>query len=180
MKFKSLIPALIVFLAIFAVVAGPSVVFSQPFTLDDPLAGYDPEAYNEENVNNTGALPPPGTNPSPGLPPPGVNPSDGPGIPNPLAGNVTDIISFVRFVLTNIVLPIGVVIVVFFVIYSGFLFVTAQGNASKLEDARKTFLWVVVGAAILLGSVVIAEAIKTTVCKISPTSCYPAGFVGPR
>lgn len=91
------------------------------------------------------------------------------GVSNPLAGDVNSIFSFVRFILNNIVLPIGVVIVVFFVIYSGFLFVTAQGNADKLQDARQTFLWVVVGAAILLGSVAIAEAIETTVCRIAPS-----------
>ncbi|MEK7185717.1 MAG: hypothetical protein AAB726_03775 [Patescibacteria group bacterium] len=102
------------------------------------------------------------------------------GIGNPLAGNVNSIFSFVTYVLENIVLPLGVVIVVFFVIYSGFLFVTAQGNADKLQDARQTFLWVVVGAAILLGSVVIAKAIQTTICKIVPNSCYSEDFVGPR
>ena len=110
----------------------------------------------------------------------GSNTGGSSGIANPLAGNVNSIFSFVTYVLENIVLPLGVVIVVFFVIYSGFLFVTAQGNADKLQDARQTFLWVVVGAAILLGSVVIAKAIQTTICKIAPNSCYSEGFVGPR
>lgn len=120
-----------------------------------------------------------GTGTSPGGT--GRNPG---GIPNPLAGDVKDIISFVTFILKNIVLPLGVVIVVFFVIYSGFLFVTAQGNAEKLQDARRTFLWVVIGAAILLGSVVIAEAVQTTVCKIAPNVCenqnVRGGLILPR
>lgn len=102
------------------------------------------------------------------------------GISNPLAGDVNSIFAFVTYILENIVLPLGVVIVVFFVIYSGFLFVTAQGNFEKLQDARRTFLWVVIGAAILLGSVVIAKAIQTTVCKIAPNACYSGNFNGPR
>lgn len=110
----------------------------------------------------------------------GQSPGSPDRIPNPLGTidgqRVDDIASFVTLILKNIVLPIGVVIVVFFVIYSGFLFVTAQGNIKKIEDARKTFLWVVVGAAILLGSVVIASAIQNTVCAIAPSACSSGGI----
>lgn len=92
-------------------------------------------------------------------------------IPNPLAGNVTNIIDFVKYVLTNIVLPVGTVVVVFMVIYTGYKFVMAGGNPGKIEEARTMLLWVLVGAAILLGSVVIANAIEATICRIAPGSC---------
>ncbi len=91
--------------------------------------------------------------------------------PNPFDGrDGTDSIGgFVAFALEKIVLPIGAVIVVFFVIYSGYLFVTANGSEDKLDKAKHTFLGVVIGAAILLGSVTIAAAIKGTLCEIAPS-----------
>lgn len=89
-------------------------------------------------------------------------------LPNPLANNVTSIYDFVQAVLGNIVLPIGSIVVVFFIIYAGYLFVTAGGNESQLEKAKHTLLWVLVGAAILLGSWAIALAVKGTLCQIAP------------
>ena len=64
-------------------------------------------------------------------------------------------------------MPIGSVIVVFFIIYAGFLFVTARGNEKKLETAKKTFVAVAIGTVILLGSWSIAAAIKGTLCQIA-------------
>jgi hypothetical protein len=89
-------------------------------------------------------------------------------LPNPLANNVTSIFDFVRDVLGNIVLPIGSIVVVFFIIYAGYLFVTAGGNEKKLETAKKTLLWVLIGSAVLLGSWAIALAVKGTLCQIAP------------
>lgn len=94
-----------------------------------------------------------------------------PKLPNPLANNVDSVSEFVQAVLTNIVLPIGAVVVVFFIIYSGYLFVTAGGNEDKISDAKNTFKWVVIGSAILLGSWAIAKAVQETVCQIAPSIC---------
>ncbi len=101
------------------------------------------------------------------------NAGDPPKLQNPLANNVTSIYAFVKEVLENVVLPIGAVVVVFFIIYSGFLFVTAGGDETKLQKAKHTFLWVVVGAAVLLGAWAIALAIQNTVCQIAPAICSP-------
>ena len=89
-------------------------------------------------------------------------------LPNPLGDNITNIYDFVVYVLNNIVLPIGSVVVVIMIIYSGFLFVTARGNESKLESAKHILLYVVIGTAVLLGAVVIASAIKGTIQQIAP------------
>lgn len=82
--------------------------------------------------------------------------------PNPFKGGNT-LYEFVRTLLNDVVLPIGGVIVVFFIIYSGFLFVTAQGDPGKLKTAKQNFLYVVIGSAILLGAWVISLAIKGTI-----------------
>ena len=57
-------------------------------------------------------------------------------------------------------------IIVLAIIYSGFLFVAAQGNSEKLGEAKKALLYTLVGAAILLGSLAIAELIKNTVLSL--------------
>ncbi len=91
--------------------------------------------------------------------------------PNPFAGDdkTKSVVGFVTFILEKIVLPVALVVVIFAVIYSGYLFVTAQGNEEKLTEAKKTFFTVIIGSLIILGSVVIATAIHGTLCKISPT-----------
>lgn len=100
-----------------------------------------------------------------------IGAGDPPKLPNPLENNVDSVSEFVEAVLTNIVLPIGAVVVVFFIIYSGYLFVTAGGNEDKISDAKNTFKWVVIGSAILLGSWAIAKAVQGTVCQIAPSIC---------
>lgn len=84
------------------------------------------------------------------------------GISNPLK-NITSIPGFIEALFDRIVIPIGVSIAVLFIIYSGFLFVVAQGNEQKLTQAKATFMWTVIGTAILLGSWAIAVLIKNTV-----------------
>jgi predicted transporter len=78
------------------------------------------------------------------------------------------LIGFIEFILNNIVLPIGATVAVFFLVFAGFLFVTARGDEERLRLAKKTFLWTSVGIAVLLGSVAIANGIQATVCQIAP------------
>ncbi|TSC61311.1 MAG: hypothetical protein G01um1014107_39 [Parcubacteria group bacterium Gr01-1014_107] len=89
---------------------------------------------------------------------------------NPFGGQTfgQSLIGFVTFILENIVLPIGAVIAVFFLVFAGFLFVTARGDEERLRLAKKTLLWTVVGVAVLLGSVAISTGIQETICQIAP------------
>lgn len=98
-------------------------------------------------------------------------------LPNPLVSGVDSIYELVVLVLEKVVLPLGSVVIVFMIIYSGFLFVTARGNPDKISDAKRMLLYVLIGAAILLGSIVIAQAINGTLCQIS--SSLPGCRVGP-
>jgi len=60
-------------------------------------------------------------------------------------------------------LTLGIPIVALAIVYSGFLFVFARGNTEKLTSAKKTLMYTLIGAAILLGSWAIAKLISTTV-----------------
>ena len=89
------------------------------------------------------------------------------GLKNPL--KIDTLAAFVQKVL-EIVMTIGIPIVAIFIIYSGFLFVKARGNPEELKTAKQTFLWTVVGAAILLASWILAKAICTTVIQLGNTT----------
>lgn len=82
---------------------------------------------------------------------------------NPISTNTFQ--EFVQAAL-DIVLKIGIPVVALFIIYSGFLFVTARGNADKLKTAKTTFIYTCLGAAVLLGAWVIANAIAGTINEI--------------
>lgn len=84
-------------------------------------------------------------------------------ISNPLK---KDTIQELILAITDAVVEIGYYIVVFFILYSGFLFVKARGDEKGLGDAKKTFLWTVVGAAVLLGAQVLSLVIKNTVAQL--------------
>ena len=80
----------------------------------------------------------------------------------------TTITSFSGFVnaLLDIAIAVGTPIIALVIIYSGFLFVTAQGNEEKLRTAKRALLWSIIGAAVLLGSKVIASAIDATISAL--------------
>ncbi|MEK7634938.1 MAG: hypothetical protein AAB446_00690 [Patescibacteria group bacterium] len=84
-------------------------------------------------------------------------------IPNPLQNTTGTIPDLIIAIIDNIVLPIGGVVAVLMVMYAGFLFVTARGNEKKITDAKQAILYACIGAAILLGSKVIATAIQATI-----------------
>lgn len=85
-------------------------------------------------------------------------------INNPL-GNISTVQEFIERLL-NIVITIGVPIVALAIIYTGFLFVTAQGNADKLKTAKNALVYTLIGAALVLGAWVLAKAIVNTVNEI--------------
>ncbi len=90
----------------------------------------------------------------------------GGGIPNPLTG-IDSFEGLIYAIIDGIVIPIGFVIVVIAIIYTGFLFVMARGNSDKLQEAKNAFVWTAIGAVVLLGSWAIAYAIEGTVIQIT-------------
>lgn len=90
-------------------------------------------------------------------------------IKNPLGNSVTTIPQFIERGL-NLALMVGVPIVALAIIYSGFLFVMARGNTEKLGEAKDTLMYTLIGAALLLGSWVIAQAIQGTITDIKSTT----------
>jgi hypothetical protein len=57
-------------------------------------------------------------------------------------------------------------VIIIMLIYSGFLFVVSSSIPAKLETAKKTLLYTIIGAAIILGAKGIALAIQATVVQL--------------
>ncbi|MBX9765257.1 pilin [Patescibacteria group bacterium] len=65
--------------------------------------------------------------------------------------------------LLEVVALIGFPVIVLFIIYIGFQFITSEGNPEKLTKVRQLFFWALVGALIVLGAQALSIAIQGTV-----------------
>ena len=83
-------------------------------------------------------------------------------IENPFKGDNNDLVSLMKSILDNIIMPIGGVLCVLAFIWAGFKYVMAQGNSTKIAEANKTLLYAAIGTAILLGAVLIQELLQNT------------------
>lgn len=63
----------------------------------------------------------------------------------------------------NIFIIIATPIIVLFIIYAGFLYVTAQGNTQQVQQATRALTYAIIGAILVLGSVALAQIIENVV-----------------
>ncbi|HVU06371.1 MAG TPA: hypothetical protein VHE10_01055 [Candidatus Paceibacterota bacterium] len=79
-------------------------------------------------------------------------------LPNPLSGvnSISDLI----YKVIQVVVDISYVVVAFFLLLSGFKFITAQGSDKKLDEAKSTFFYTIIGAALVIGAQVIVSILQ--------------------
>jgi flagellar biosynthesis protein FlhB len=82
---------------------------------------------------------------------------------NPLKAET--IIEFIVAVI-DVLLIFAVPIIVLFIMYAGFLFVTARGNEAQISKAKSALLWAVVGGVIALAAKLIIEVITGTITAL--------------
>lgn len=70
------------------------------------------------------------------------------------------------YLLLEVAVRIGVIVLTLMLIWVGFLFVAARGNEEKLRTARTAFMWTIIGGLILLGAKGIAEVIQATATSL--------------
>ncbi len=87
------------------------------------------------------------------------------GLQNPLNSNFSTIPAFIAGALKVLVI-VALPIITLFLVVSGFMFVFARGNSSKLDEAKKNFVYVILGALLILGAWVIATLIGGTVTQL--------------
>lgn len=82
--------------------------------------------------------------------------------PSPLK-DIGGINELIQAIITNIALPLGATLAALAIIYSGFLYVKAQGNSGEIQKAHEAIKWSLVGTAVILGASVIASLIGKTI-----------------
>lgn len=84
---------------------------------------------------------------------------------NPLNPSISSVPAFVEGALRAVVY-IALPIIALFIVYAGFKYVLARGNESKITEAHTNFLYVVIGALLILGAWVLATLIGSTVTQL--------------
>lgn len=81
---------------------------------------------------------------------------------NPLDDDIADIEDLVQ-ILLNVLIIIATPIIVIFIVLAGFKYVTAQGDPSKLEEAKRALVYAIIGGVLVVGAVAIFEIIVGTI-----------------
>jgi len=81
---------------------------------------------------------------------------------SPLAPGIGSIEALLITIL-NALLVIAVPIIIFFIIFAGFTYVTAQGNPEKIKTATRSLTYAIIGAVLILGGVALSEIIAGVV-----------------
>ncbi len=89
-------------------------------------------------------------------------------LPNPLGDKVKSIPDLF-YLLVNALISVSYVVIAFFLIVSGFKFVTAQGSEDKITDAKNTFKYTIIGALIIIGAQVIIDIVKSIISGLGIT-----------
>lgn len=63
----------------------------------------------------------------------------------------------------NIFIVIATPIIVLFIVYAGFLYVTARGNAEQIQQATRALTYSIIGGILILGAVALSEVIANVV-----------------
>jgi len=91
--------------------------------------------------------------------------AQGQGIQNPLNASYSTIPTFIAGFL-KVMVQIGLPIVALFLLIAGFQFIKAGGNSDKLNKAKENFVYVIIGASLILGAWVLATLIGNTVTQV--------------
>jgi len=87
-------------------------------------------------------------------------------IPNPLRSGTNTLYDFISLIINDVILPVGGVIAVIYIIYAGFLLVTARGDEAKLTQGKRAFMYAAIGTLVLLGAWAISQAIEGTINQL--------------
>lgn len=63
----------------------------------------------------------------------------------------------------DLIMVLMIPVIVFFIIFAGFKYVTARGNPATIGEATRALTYAVIGGVIILGAVAISQMIKSTV-----------------
>ena len=73
--------------------------------------------------------------------------------------------AFIEGVL-NAITIVALPVIAFFIVFAGFKFITAQGNETELNNAKKNIVAVLIGGSLILGAWVLSTLIGGTVTQL--------------
>lgn len=115
-------------------------------------------------AQNTGTLPPVQNS---GTPPPVQNagcPSGAFCLSNPTSSFGT-FCSLLKAIFNDLLI-LGIPVATLFIVYAGFMLVTARGNREKLNDAKRNLFYIVIGVALFLGAWALSQIIAATLAQL--------------
>ncbi len=89
-----------------------------------------------------------------------VNPGPPGELKNPLQSKTIE--EFLLKII-DVILVFALPLIILYIMYAGYLFVTARGDTGQIETARTALLWSVVGGVIVLGARLIISVIQGTI-----------------
>ena len=81
--------------------------------------------------------------------------------------NVSTIEELLEAILT-ILITLATPIIIFFIIYGGYLYVTARGNPEQIKTATTALTYAIIGGVIIIGAVAIGTIIGNLVGAFKP------------
>ena len=87
-------------------------------------------------------------------------------IANPLGDKTIDSLPALIALILDVTVKILSPIIVLVIIWTGFRYIKAQGNAAEISKVHDALLWVLIGAAVILGAKVIALALEGTISQL--------------
>jgi uncharacterized membrane protein YjfL (UPF0719 family) len=152
----------------FVLIALFVVGFSEIYSTLNKVAGSSQVAGITIDTDDVGgAVGNPGGDTGGGVSNPGGGSSGGGaspgGLTNPIQSeSITELLTAILDILLTLAIPI----LVLMVMYAGFLYVTAQGDETKVKKAHSALTWAVVGGVIVLAAKLIIDLIEATVAAI--------------
>jgi hypothetical protein len=86
------------------------------------------------------------------------------GLQNPMP-SITSVSSLIKGVL-GIAMYVGIPFIGLLLVYAGFKFLFARGNAEKIKESRYNLLWIIIGIGVFLGAWAFAVMIDSTISSI--------------
>jgi heme/copper-type cytochrome/quinol oxidase subunit 2 len=80
---------------------------------------------------------------------------------NPLGSNVTSLAGLIQ-TFVDLVSYILILFAVLMLVYTGLQYILAQGNSERIKELHKQLLWIVIGAAIVIGARLIVDIVINT------------------
>ena len=77
--------------------------------------------------------------------------------------NITSIEGLILALLEGLIV-IAIPIVVLMIIYAGFMYSTARGNAEQIKKATTALTYAIIGGILIIGAVAITDILKETIC----------------